>query len=500
LIARNARQLNAVETALFDRPWAELRREAHLSALTAARAYLAEHGEPIPEAFNADSLVVAGHQPELFHPGVWVKNFALAGLAARHGVTALNLVVDNDTVKSTALRIPSPPTSAVAWPHAVTVPFDRWTGEIPYEERPVLDRDEFAAFADRAGLVLAGWRYKPLLAEFWRDVLAQYERTKYLGECFARARRARERRWGCHNLEIPVSRLCETSAFDVFACFLLANLPRFHAIYNGCVHDYRRSHGLRSRNHPVPDLAVDGDWLETPFWGWRAGSLRRGRLLARPRRGGVDLRADNEVWPAVSLVERGGAAPTLAAHRADGYRIRSRALTNTLYARLFLGDLFIHGIGGGKYDELTDAIIHKFFAIEPPVFMVLTATRLLPLPRYPATADLCHQLQRSLRDVHWNPQRHLPPASADLRPLIEERKAWTGRRPTDKAGRRERFRAIREISDRLRQPLEGEERRLRTELATCHHQLDANEVLSHRDYSFVLYPEETLRPFCEQFL
>ena len=26
-----------------------------------------------------DRMVVTGHQPELFHPGVWVKNFAVAG-------------------------------------------------------------------------------------------------------------------------------------------------------------------------------------------------------------------------------------------------------------------------------------------------------------------------------------------------------------------------------------------------------------------------------------
>ena len=50
----------------------------------------------MPDA-SADSLLLAGHQPELFHPGVWVKNFALNGLARRHGATPLNLVVDNDT-------------------------------------------------------------------------------------------------------------------------------------------------------------------------------------------------------------------------------------------------------------------------------------------------------------------------------------------------------------------------------------------------------------------
>ena len=30
-------------------------------------------------------IFLAGHQPELFHPGVWFKNFALGALARRHG-------------------------------------------------------------------------------------------------------------------------------------------------------------------------------------------------------------------------------------------------------------------------------------------------------------------------------------------------------------------------------------------------------------------------------
>ena len=84
----------------------------------------------MPDAAG-EHLILAGHQPELFHPGVWVKNFALSGLARRHGLTPINLVVDNDTVKSTALRLPAPAAVESSHPHAVAEPFDRWTGEIP---------------------------------------------------------------------------------------------------------------------------------------------------------------------------------------------------------------------------------------------------------------------------------------------------------------------------------------------------------------------------------
>ena len=51
---------------------------------------------------------------------------------------------------------------------------------------------------------------------------------------------------------------------------------------------------------------------------------------------------------------------------ARGVRLRTRALTTTMFARYLLGDLFIHGIGGAKYDELGDEIARGFFGIEPP--------------------------------------------------------------------------------------------------------------------------------------
>ena len=45
---------------------------------------------------------------------------------------------------------------------------------------------------------------------------------------------------------------------------------------------YRRLYHIRSKHHPVPNLRREDDWLEAPFWAWRAGSRRRGRLFVRP--------------------------------------------------------------------------------------------------------------------------------------------------------------------------------------------------------------------------
>ena len=61
-------------------------------------------------------IYLAGHQPQMFHPGVWFKNFALGELARRHGATAVNLIVDNDMLSDASLRVPG---GSVSEPHAV---------------------------------------------------------------------------------------------------------------------------------------------------------------------------------------------------------------------------------------------------------------------------------------------------------------------------------------------------------------------------------------------
>src|SRR5262249_51941103 len=91
-----------------------------------------------------------------------------------------------------------------------------------------------------------------------------------------------------------------------FACHILANLPRFHRIYNDCVQEYRRVNGIRSRNHPVPDLKAEGDWLETPFWAWDSDEPHmlvptRGRLYFRSTGTGTELRSIGTTLPLSSF-------------------------------------------------------------------------------------------------------------------------------------------------------------------------------------------------------
>jgi hypothetical protein len=486
---------------LCGRSLLELRSLGRETALQAAQSYLALAGLPL-NVTPSSPILAAGHQPEMFHPGVWVKNFALHGLATAAAMAPLNLVVDNDTVKTTSLKLPAwqtpsePDTFRIASIH-----FDAWPGEMPYEECAVRDEEDFRTLPQRTAEVTRQWDFKPLLGNYWAEVLRHVERTPLLGERLVAGRRALERAWGCSNLEVPVSKLCESEPFAWFVAHFFSDLDRFHAAYNQTVQDYRRVHGLRSRNHPVPDLAADDDWREVPLWAWRAASRRRGRLFVRATAEAYELRVEGEDWPPLPRPAQALVKAWNKLH-LDGFKIRSRALTTTLFTRLFVAEAFIHGIGGGKYDELTDELIRRFYGLEPPPFMVLSATLLLPFAGFPATVQQRRNLAHSLRDVRWNPQRHLqaPLVDSPAAALGAEKQAIVASLADHPDVGIFRHQALRRLTENLRPFVEPALRDKQNALHRLDAELRANAILKRRDYPFCLYPEALLRPFCEQFL
>jgi hypothetical protein len=508
LLDGNHQRFRQSSLDLCGRSLAQLRQVAGQSAKEAAAEYLRRAGEPLPSSQSASALIMAGHQPELFHAGVWVKNFALNGIARAHSGTALNLIVDNDTVKTPALSMPLTPSAEGAdkRTHRLDLPFDRWAPEIPYEERTVLDEELFKNFPVRAQPILDQWGFRSFLPEFWSEALRQAERTALLGERFAAARRVFERSWGCHNLEVPLSYLCRSETFLWFAAHLLADLQRFHEIHNSALAEYRRANGVRSRSHPVPDLASENDWLEAPFWVWPTQQPQRTHLMARHIGENIELRIGDKSVLNVRQRPNNDCEALAAGLRGLeklGFRMRSRALTTTLYARLFLADLFVHGIGGAKYDELSDEVMRRFYGLEPPRYLVLSATLLLPFRPLPAQPEECRSLARQLRDLHYNPQRHLKNGALvepQARVLADEKQKWIDLQPSDKAGRRERFYRLQSLTGQLEQFVSVRERSLGRQLEQCLEQSQINADLFRRDYAFCLFPEAKLRPFCTQFL
>ena len=477
----------------------DLANLARREMLTEARRYTSSY-RAASAVSDASRVFLAGHQPQMFHPGVWYKNFALARLAREHGATAVNLVIDSDTLKEASLRVPG---GSVCEPAARNIAFDDLGGEVPFARRAIHNRALFESFGRRACQWLRPLVPDALLASFWPMVVARGRETDNLGECLAQARHQLEGEWGTETLELPQSQVCRFESFHWFAAHVLAHLPRFADVYNGAVADYRRLHGIRSANHPVPDLARDGQWLEAPFWLTSDDRPQRRRPWLRRRGDELLLSDHDEVEVALPLTDEadaGRAVAVLAELPRRGVQLHSRALTTTLFARMFLGDLFLHGIGGGKYDQLTDELIRRFFGVEPSPFVVLSATLLLPIAHERVTADDARRVDRQLRELEFHPERHLDvaalpaEAAAQAGESIAAKERWISA-PATRETARERCRALRQANEALQPFLTAQRGELLARRDDYARRLRAEAVLSWREYAFCLYPEPVLREF-----
>src|SRR5689334_18196329 len=103
-VARNRQHLSYVQYDVQGRSLADLSRSARQSLAAKAVAYTNQYRE-VPErwknasAFEGAPFVLSGHQPELFHPGVWYKNFVLGALAKRLDGVGVHLLIDSDTCR-----------------------------------------------------------------------------------------------------------------------------------------------------------------------------------------------------------------------------------------------------------------------------------------------------------------------------------------------------------------------------------------------------------------
>jgi hypothetical protein len=493
-----------------------LSRQARRELLAAAFAYTRQYrnvaispqqarGAGEGSENSAGPILLAGHQPQLFHPGVWAKNFVLGRLAAEQGGMAVNLLIDSDAVRSTSSRVPG---GSLHQPTLASVPFDVPPDPgIAYEECAIQDQELLASFGARAAEVIAPLVPAPLLTEYWPLVIERAQATGNIGLALAQSRHQLEGQWGCETLELPQSHCCRGEAFHYFASHLLAHLPRLWDIYNSSLSEYRKAQRIRSAAHPVPDLAAEDDWLEAPFWVWTADEPRRRPLFVRSSGGGLDLsdRVGGH-WQLEAFPESDGerAAAQLADLARGGLRLRTRALLTTMYARLVLSDLFIHGIGGSKYDELTDLLIERFFGLTPPGYATLSATVRLPVPHADVDAASIGRLEHQIRAVAHHPEvvlerRDGASTTADgARALLERKRSWLATDVTPESAP-VRHRELGEINRALWPWVADEAASLERRRDQLRQSLPSTKILTSREYDFCLYPAEMLRRFmCEE--
>lgn len=494
LAEQNRRSRDQSQYDFQGRSLPDLSRSARAEMLDAAWRWTGAYRDIPAPSRPEETVYLAGHQPQLFHPGVWFKNFAIGSLAVGRQATAVNLIVDADVATEAALLVPGGPLGS---PTVASIAFDRSVPHLPYEERRIADRELFHSFGSRVAAQIRPLVAHPLIQTFWPIVQRRARESALLGACLAQARHELEGAWGNRTLEVPLSSICRGEAFSWFAAHLLGRLSRFRDVYNDALREYRRLHHVRSLSHPAPELAEEAGWLEAPLWVWTANDPRRRRLFARVSGNTVAL-SDRRSWtaslPLGTEKDAGRAASILCEWQQGGVRIRPRALVTTLWARIMLGDLFVHGIGGAKYDRVTDRIIERFFGLPAPRFMVVSGTLLLPVERPDNALARAQAMTHQLHELAHHPERFLDGTNDAAAELVAEKRRWIETRPT-RENARIRCRALRAINAALQPWVEPRRTRLSEDLAATLQLLEVRRILGSREYAFCLHPEPNLRRF-----
>ncbi len=481
----------------FGVPVEEVRSVARRETLAAAAAHAAEIEAPAPANVAALPWVVTGHQVEFYHAGVWAKVVATDWLAKKAGAAAFDILVDHDVVEHLGFDVPEHRGGA---PTRELISFNADVPVTPTQYIAAPDAAALRAFREAVRRWPAG-RVDAL--DLFFDNLEKNGRGDYVAWLSA-ARGALERALDINVLHVPFSRIVGGLAWRHFVAVWIQQAVAYSGCYNDCLADYRRAQRIKNPSRPMPDLVRTATQVELPFWIFGAKEPRS-RLVVRTGRS-AHLFHNNERIDLTPVTQRQGWAAAEALGEIltrHGVDIRPRALTLTMFIRMFISDVFIHGIGGALYDQITDAFMHQQFSAHG-AYGLVSAAWLLPLGDHTLpTGDL------SALRWQWHHLQHNPQLAPDAAPgpeaarllarrlnLIEQLHTSLQNHRRDPAARRQRridYRALHEINDTLNALRPRPLATIETQLNRLRALQRDQKIVNNREWFFALHTMASLR-------
>lgn len=426
-----------------------------------------------PRSGRTAPVIATGHQPTLWHPGILAKDLALGVFTQHNACSMIHVVVDHNPIGPLTLAIPArqndelfsrrlrlqqisqaEPLPPNRLPPIPTSAIERVLNEVQGDTSGFI-RDGLARIV-RAYRQTGG---KPSLATQATSVLGRLK-SPHLGQ--------------------------HQGAWSTSQVLTLHFLDRLLADPVACVRCYNRA-TIAYPGAGIRPLYAGRDVVEVPLWAQDAttctpvyidlGDSRRPQLFTTAHNAHLDLTGDNAV----------------------AY-LRPRAVTLSAVMRSQHCDLFVHGAGGGVYDQVTERWWQDWTGEDLAPKAVVSADVYLPFDVPVAT-----QAQRA--HAQWL-SHHLPHNldrlvdsrdSAEAR-LRREKRALLDHMHDDRDKRRrsKAFKRIHAINAELRsrhtRALEEAARRLQDARVGVRNAA----IASRRDWFFALYPDTQLQALRQQ--
>jgi len=495
--AAGARDLSPLEPRLseaFGKPFSALQKSQREHFADAIRRHAGAIGDTVPEFKAGAPWIITGHQVEFYHAGVWAKVIAADVLARKTGGIAIDLLVDHDLVEEMGFDVPVK--SAEGTWKRQPILFDK-PSPLPVESLHAPD----AAAAEhwKSQLREQPGAQSDALTEFLKELNPASPGEPYT-LWMSRARRHFESAFGLQVAHIPTTQACAGPAWAAFVQAWIHHAAEWTAVYNRHLADYRTRQAIKNPEHPMPDLSRNTalGTFELPFWIYRNGEPRA-RLVVRPGETPVILFA-TETIPATPEIFSAGSS----------LLIRPRALTLTMFVRIFLAEVFIHGIGGALYDQITDGMVRELFGEAAAAsYGCVSAAWLLPIADHAENPASAPWLKWQLHHLTHNPQLALgsthqqyPPAAQALarrRELLELiADSLEIDRRLGREARHQWFDELHAVNRQLHEIVPERLTELLRRLAASEKALHDNKVLLWREWFFALHSLSSLRALVDK--
>jgi len=423
-----------------------------------------EAGQRVSEKLR---IVVGAHQPGFHGPGILYKYGVLESFSPHN--LSVNFVVDSDVCREVSVKIPYPRGRGLGLKELVIFPNREG---LVFEKLSVPPKRMVDSRYDAIERLLEPLGTEGMVRAF-RDFRGIHERVYVEGERAAKTltdyRRGYYATPNVHDGFI--SSISQSEAFQIYACDIIERIEAFHQAYQLSLNEHRRLHHIRSPANPFPDLVRKGELWELPFWG--LDSMGRRHKLFVGGAAGSRFVVTGDGSDRVSPVEP---------EAMLSLRMRPRAVCLTMFLRLFVGDLFVHGVGGGNYDQVTDRIIESYYAASPPGYVVCSRTKFPAHEQRAALGGKATELREKLRRMRHSPEQYAPAEDSlagDVRQILSRCKG----KPSAAEHRR-----LSEIRRRLLGRIMPDVSLTEKELAETEQALHRQAAFHRRDLPYFLYP------------
>lgn len=445
---------------MIERRWSEVDERA--------RQFRRELGLPTDRP-----IIAAGHEAAYWHGGVIAKVFALQSAARQVGGSPAWIVVDHAEVKFHTLRVPvrgddgrlraaewrlcpdAPPGTPAAGMSAFDPQAKTIQGLLP----------EAAGGVERIAAALRARRGEP-------NAAMQVSQAMFdlLGE------------WGSGIARVPATAMARTSLMRELVERMLREPERAVGAYNRAVERFPES--------GVPPPRREGARWELPIWRLRDGAARE-RVWSDDELLELEIGTWRDSGALGVPPPDSKTRPPLPRGRGT---IAPRALLMTGMMRLAGCELFVHGLGGVRYDHATEAWFGEWLGEELAPMTLVTADVLLPTTGGGATArDVARAKWRAHRARH-------DPAIVGRDDLAAEKRGHVERIARARAvggDARADYRAMHAMLEEYRIAEAGRLSAIEAEAEETARRFEESRVLHDRTWPFPLLPGETLRSLNE---